>query len=38
MSMNKASLDEMLNNKEYPLFKSMVNNVVQGDTIVPLQR
>lgn len=37
MSMNKASLDEMLNNKEYPLFKSMVNNVVQGDTIAKMK-
>lgn len=35
--MNKASLDEMLNNKEYPLFKSMVNNVVQGDTIAKMK-
>lgn len=37
MFMNKASLDEMLNNKEYPLFKSMVNNVVQGDTIAKMK-
>lgn len=35
--MNKAILDGMLNNKEYPLFKSMVNNVVQGDTIAKMK-
>ena len=37
MSMNKANLDEMLNSKEYPLLKSMINNVVQGDTIAKMK-
>lgn len=35
--MNKANLDEMLNSKEYPLLKSMINNVVQGDTIAKMK-
>lgn len=35
--MNKTILDGLLNSKEYPLFKSMVNNVVQGDTIAKMK-
>lgn len=37
MSMNKVSLDGLLNSKEYPFFKSMINNVVQGDTIAKMK-
>lgn len=35
--MNKKILDGLLNSKEYPFFKSMINNVVQGDTIAKMK-
>lgn len=35
--MNKTILDGLLNSKEYPFFKSMINNVVQGDTIAKMK-
>lgn len=35
--MNKTILDRLLNSKEYPFFKSMINNVVQGDTIAKMK-
>lgn len=35
--MNKTILDGLLNGKEYPFFKSMINNVVQGDTIAKMK-
>ncbi|MGP3399698.1 DNA-methyltransferase [Lactobacillus crispatus] len=35
--MNKKFLDGLLNSKEYPFFKSMINNVVQGDTIAKMK-
>lgn len=35
--MNKKILDGLLNSKEYPLFKSMINNAVQGDTIAKMK-
>lgn len=35
--MNKTILDGLLNSKEYPFFKSMINNVVQGDTITKMK-
>ena len=37
MPMNKTILDGLLNSKEYPFFKSMINNVVQGDTIAKMK-
>ena len=35
--MNKTILDGLLNSKEYPFFKSMINKVVQGDTIAKMK-
>lgn len=35
--MNKKILDGLLNSKEYPFFKSMINNVIQGDTIAKMK-
>ena len=35
--MNKTILDGLLNSKEYPFFKSMINNVVQRDTIAKMK-
>lgn len=35
--MNKKILDGLLNSKEYPFFKLMINNVVQGDTIAKMK-
>ena len=35
--MNKKILDGLLNSKEYPFFKSMINNVVQGDAIAKMK-
>lgn len=37
MPINKTILDGLLNSKEYPFFKSMINNVVQGDTIAKMK-